>query len=273
MPKVGIPLAKRKQLQHKSEVFCGDYFQWLSMPQNRQRRFKLIFADPPFNIGQDYAGYDDKQPEAEFRLWIGKTVSALATHCDGALALHGPDSLVEVYLSAARTYHPIRDFKRIAWVNWHYRFGNCSRKNWIDSRCHCLIYSKGEHRWNPEDVLVESDRATKYADKRVLETANGGMRLPFTIWGLPSDGEGWGRVQGTSKERCPERPNQLPEKYMERLIRAYTVKGDWIFDPFGGTGTTAVVAQELGRNFVTCDVSEEACQVIRDRLNRGVVSI
>jgi DNA modification methylase len=146
------------------------------------------------------------------------------------MCLHGPDSLAELYLEAARKFK----MNRIAWVNWHYRFGVCQRSNWIDTRCHCLIFAKNKkiHTWNPDEVLVDSDRATKYNDKRIDDHENGGKRLPGTVWGVPSDGPYWGRVQGNSKERRPNHPNQLPEVYIERLIRAYTNPGDHIFDPF-----------------------------------------
>ncbi len=185
------------------------------------------------------------------------------------LALHGPDHVAELYLEIAK----LLGMKRVAWVNWHYRFGQCTRTNWIDARCHCLIYAKNEkYTWNPDEVLVQSDRVA-YGDKRVNDTERGGMRLPGTVWGVPSDGEYWGRVQGTSAERIKDASNQLPERYLERLIRAYTNEGDTVFDPFGGSGTTATVAVALGRNAVTCDVSAVNVAAIRERIKKGAVRI
>jgi DNA modification methylase len=75
------------------------------------------------------------------------------------------------------------------------------------------------------------------------------MRVPGNVWGIPSDGEYWGRVQGNSKERRQGHPNQLPEVYLERLIRAYTDENDIVVDPFVGSGTTPVVARALKRRF------------------------
>jgi site-specific DNA-methyltransferase (adenine-specific) len=99
------------------------------------------------------------------------------------------------------------------------------------------------------------------------------MRLPGTVWGVPSDGQYWGRVQGNNKERSPGHPNQLPEVYLERLIRAYTNPGDKVLDPFGGSGTTAVVAQALGRDCTTIDISMGNCKSIEARLQKGAVRI
>ena len=147
-------------------------------------KFDFVFADPPFNIGHPYNGYDDKRDD--FDPFIGECVEACWEACDGVLALHGPDDLAELYLTTARRL----GMRRIAWLNWHYRFGQCGRSNWIDARCHCLVFAKhGEYTWNPEAVLVESDRSSKYADKRIDDHARGGQRLPGTVWGVPSDGK------------------------------------------------------------------------------------
>jgi site-specific DNA-methyltransferase (adenine-specific) len=185
--------------------------------------------------------------------------------CQGILALHGNDYLCEQYLTIAA----FRAYCRISWCNWYYAFGQCTRENWIDSRCHLLLYTNvPEYTWNPESVLVDSARVG-YGDNRIFETENGGKRLPGTVWGI---GETYfGRIQGNNKERREKHPNQLPELYLARIIKAYTNEGDWILDPFGGSGTTAVVAQALGRNCVTIEISEESCVSIRERLEKGAV--
>jgi DNA modification methylase len=100
-----------------------------------------------------------------------------------------------------------------------------------------------------------------------------GKRLPGTVWGVPSDGSNWGRVQGNNTERRAQHPNQLPEVYLERLIRAYTNPGDRILDPFGGSGTTAVVAKALGRRCDTIEISEGSCLSILERLKAGAVRV
>lgn len=231
-------------------------------------KFDFVFADPPFNIGQEYNGYADRRDDfEEFTLdWIAKAWEA----CDGVMALHGPDELAELYVIAKRRL----GMQRIAWIHWHYRFGQCGRSNWIDARCHCLLFAKHDRwTWNAEDVLVDSDRASKYNDPRIHDTDNGGKRLPGTVWGIPSDGKYWGRVQGNSTERRSGHPNQLPEVYLERLIKAYTNPGDRVLDPFAGSGTTAVVAAALGRDCVTIDVSADTCESVRQRLQRGAIRV
>lgn len=191
------------------------------------------------------------------------------------MAWHVPDALARSIIKFEPQIRLACEMEMMDWVVWHYRFGVCQRARWIDSRCHCLIFGvpDADHVWNPDDVLVESDRSSTYGDKRIDETDNGGSRLPFDVWGIPSDGPYWGRVNGNSAERVPSRPNQLPEVYLERMIRAYTNPGDLVCDPFVGTGTTAVVALALGRRFVGCDIDAEAITATIDRIHKGAVRV
>lgn len=254
MPKVG---------QRQIEVMHGDCVELVPT----LGEFDFVFADPPFNIGQAYNGYNDDRQD--YAIWMERWLEATWGACRGILALHGPDDLAFAYNDFMKQFSHFR----IAWINWHYRFGQCGRSNWIDARCHCLIYSKTEkYTWNPEAVLVDSDRVA-YGDKRIHETENGGKRLPGTIWGIPGDGIYWGRIQGNNEERRAGHPNQLPEVYLERLIRAYTNPGDRALDPFGGSGTTAVVCQALGRRCVTIDISGANCESIEERLRKGAVRL
>lgn len=59
---------------------------------------------------------------------------------------------------------------------------------------------------------------------------------------------------------------QKPEALLERIIKACSNKGDIVADFFSGGGTTAVVAEKLGRKWIACDVSRIAVSVARDRL-------
>ncbi len=53
---------------------------------------------------------------------------------------------------------------------------------------------------------------------------------------------------------------------MERIIKASSLPGDLVVDPFAGTGTTAAVANRLGRKYITMDISETYVDVTRRRL-------
>jgi DNA modification methylase len=256
----------------KFKVVCGDC---RTVLKKQKRKFHLGFCDPPFNVGEKYDTYTDLMPDKDYWYftldWVWSVWDSLTPN--GILCLHGPDKLADYYLQASRCLGFWK--KRISWIIWHYRFGQHQDANWINSHCHCLIFAKdpNEYTWNPEAVKVESDRSSTYDDPRTRKTKTPGRRVPLTVWGVPSDGPFWGRVQGNSGERRAEHPNQLPERYLERLLLGYTKEGDYVVDPFAGSGTTAVVALSLKRNVLTCDVSEKCCQSVRDRILAGAVRV
>lgn len=62
-------------------------------------------------------------------------------------------------------------------------------------------------------------------------------------------------------------PAPYPKELPKRLIKLYSYKGDLIFDPFMGSGTTAVVADRLGRRFFGCDINPNYVEMALKRLN------
>jgi DNA modification methylase len=67
-----------------------------------------------------------------------------------------------------------------------------------------------------------------------------------------------------------EYPTQKPETLLERLIATSTNPGDLVLDCFIGSGTTAAVAQKLGRRWIGCDINKGAIQTTAKRL-QGVM--
>jgi DNA modification methylase len=61
-------------------------------------------------------------------------------------------------------------------------------------------------------------------------------------------------------------PSQKPIALIEELIEEYTNSDDLILDPFCGSGTTCLAAKKLGRRYIGIDISEEYCQIARERL-------
>jgi DNA modification methylase len=87
-----------------------------------------------------------------------------------------------------------------------------------------------------------------------------------TIDGLWTDIPGFG-VRTASAERIGY-PTQKPEDLLQRIIDAHSRPGDVVADFFVGGGTTAAVAQRLGRRWIACDQSRVAVAVTADRLAR-----
>lgn len=76
-------------------------------------------------------------------------------------------------------------------------------------------------------------------------------------------------VNSQAQERS-EYPTQKPETLLERLIATSSNPGDLVLDSFIGSGTTAAVAQRLGRRWIGCDINKGAIQTTAKRLQRVI---
>src|SRR5206468_7850222 len=84
------------------------------------------------------------------------------------------------------------------------------------------------------------------------------------VWHFP-------RVCGTFKERAGWHGCQMPEQLLGRIIKACSRPGETVLDPFGGSGTTLVVAKKLQRNFIGFELSKNYAAQIQARLDRTSV--
>lgn len=62
-------------------------------------------------------------------------------------------------------------------------------------------------------------------------------------------------------------PSVKPIEYMREVVKRFTKENEIIFDPFLGSGTTAVSAKELNRNFIGVEINKEYCEIAKQRLN------
>jgi DNA modification methylase len=205
--------------------------------------------------------------------WLSLCVRALRP--GGALWVNIPDDWaaeIVCFLKGRLDRRPPSPMHMENWCVWHYRFGQNTTERFINSKVHALYFVKegGERTWNPDEVLELSDRASVYFDPRTLSKKDGmpaGKRVPMDVWYGPY----WGRVQGNNKERRNYHDNQLPEAYLERVVRACSEKGDLVLDPFLGSGTTGVLAVALERRFIGCEFSPVNARNALERIARGPV--
>ncbi len=251
-----------------TRVYVGDSRELLrSVPECAAGEVDLIFADPPFNWQVNYDKWHDGLPRDEYlnftRNWLDGCIAALKPN--GTLWVNIPDDTaaeIVVHLKA-------RGLHMINWCVWHFRFGQNRMGSFIMSKVHALYFAKDRdaRTWNPDDILEPSDRATTYFDPRTHNKAEGpnGLRVPMDVW----YGKFWGRVQGNNKERRENHRNQLPEVYLERVIRACSNEGDLVLDPFLGSGTTSTVARGLKRRSIGLEYSPENAKSAFERIKAG----
>lgn len=143
---------------------------------------------------------------------------------------------------------------------------------------HDIIYSyakNNEYVWNTQYKPHSADyikRFKKDKNGRLyrddVNPTGGGTRIIYldevkgdivdSVW------EDIPPVNPVAKERVGY-ATQKPEALLERIIKASSNEGDLVCDFFGGSGTTAAVAEKLGRRWITCDIGKPAALVMRKR--------
>lgn len=237
----------------------------------------LAFADPPFNIGYKYDVYEDRMAADEYLDWTKKWGSALIRTLKPTgtfwLAI-GDDFAAELKMIFQRE---LGLYCR-SWVIWYYTFGVHCKNKFSRSHTHLFHFVKDPKNFtfNGDAIRVPSARQLVYADARAV--AKG--RLPDDTWILrPQDvPESFSaeenvwyfpRVCGTFKERAGWHGCQMPEQLLGRIIKACSNPGETVLDPFGGSGTTLVVAKKMNRRFIGFELSENYAEQIQLRLDRS----
>ncbi len=216
----------------------------------------LIFADPPFNIGYKYDKYHDDKASDHYLAWTRDWIGA----CVGVLRPQGSFYIAIGDEYAAQIKLIVEDELGLTlrnWIIWHYTFGQQTKNKFARSHTHILYFVKDPKNFvfHDEAVRVISDRQKKYSDKR----ANPAGKMPDDVWNE------YPRVCGTFVERTGF-PCQMPESLLARIIRVSSNAGDWVLDPFCGSGTTAIVAHKLNRTYTSIDISETYVQAAKERI-------
>ncbi|MFM7077365.1 MAG: DNA-methyltransferase [Planctomycetaceae bacterium] len=234
----------------------------------------LAFADPPFNIGYDYDTYDDRRSADDYlawsRRWMAEVVRVLRPDGTFWLAI-GDEYAAELKVTATREL----GLTCRSWVVWYYTFGVNCRQKFSRSHAHLFHFVRdpAAFTFNTDAIRVPSARELVYGDRR----ADPAGRLPDDTWilrpqdlpeGFAADGDTWyfPRVCGTFKERSGWHGCQMPEQLLGRIVRASSMPGDLVLDPFAGSGTTLAVARKLGRRYLGCELSPQYAARIRERL-------
>jgi len=218
---------------------------------------RLIFTDPPYNIGIDYGDgeHADMLSDSAYMKWVRQWF-ALCWDCltdDGSLwVMIGDEYAAEYAVELKATGYTVR-----SWIKWYETFGvNCSNKfNRTSRHIFYAVKDPAAFVFNPEAVTRPSDRQTKYGDSR----ASSGGKIWDDVWQIP-------RLTGTCSERIPDFPTQLPLTLVEPIVLCASMPGDLVVDPFNGSGTTGVASVRNGRKYVGIEKSEKFSDIATKRI-------
>ena len=223
----------------------------------------LSFLDPPFNQGKDYAEHDDNLPDDIYWQWMKEICSKIykLTAEGGAIYFMQREKNTEFVLNVLRTsgwnlQNLIIWKKKTSAVPCHNKFGK---------HYQIIVFAiKGKKprvfnklRINPPlpaDYKIERQEGIYVTDvwDDIRELTSGYF-------------SGDEAIRNEQGERFHKQ--QAPLLLLLRIILSSTKIGDTVLDPFAGTGTTLVVANQLNRNAIGIELDSKNINCIEDRLN------
>ena len=230
------------------------------------KTFDLVFADPPYNlqIGKKLKRPDDSKVNGVNDKW------------DQFKNFNDYDNFCKLWLTESKRV--LKDNGSI-WVigTYHniYRLGYHIQNMgfWI---LNDVIWRKnnpmpnfrGTRFTNAHETLIwaSKNKKSKYTfNYQSLKCLNDDLQMR-SDWTLPIC-NGNERIKKNGKK---VHSTQKPESLLYRILLASTNKGDFVFDPFLGTGTTAVVAKKLGRNYFGIEREKKYFKTAKQRLEKTI---
>ena len=252
------------------KLFLGDSLAWLT--GLKSETVDLVFADPPYNINK--AEWDNFESHEHYvawsRDWLKQASRVLKKN--GTLYVCGFSEILADVKVAAMPF-----FKGCRWIVWHYKNKANLGGDWGRSHESIVHFRKGkDFTFNIDEVRIPYGAHTlKYPSHPQAETSNFGKNgsgkhrenwipnpkgaKPKDVLDIPTTCNGMG--EKTSH------PTQKPEELLRKLVLASSNAGDVVADPFSGSGTTSVIAEQLGRRWLACDCSQQYNEWAIERLD------
>lgn len=249
------------------EIWIGDAIKWLKKFEAGSA--DLIFADPPYNIKK--AEWDTFESQQEYLKWSLKWIkeASRVLKPEGTLYICGfSEILSDLKLPALRFFAGCR------WLVWHYKNKANLGSDWGRSHESILHFRKSkEFIFNIDDIRIPYGNHTlKYPEHPQAETSQYGKNShkehvwqPHPDGAKPKDVIEVPTTCNGMNETTPH-PTQKPEELIRKFVLASSQENDVIIDPFLGSGTTAVVAEQLKRRWQGCDSNLEYCQWASNRI-------
>ena len=232
------------------ELQCLDAIEGLKkLPSNT---VDLIVTDPPYNLSKNYGTSSDDLSFEEYLDFSSKWLSEakrVLKETGTIYVFMGMQYISYLYSILDRDLN----FSFNSWITWFYTQGVGKTKGYSPRHDDILMFTKTKKFiFNLDDIRIPQKF---YRRVNNMRGAN-----PGNVWEFS-------HVHYCSANR-QSHPTQKPEGLIERMILASSNKGDLVLDPFVGSGTTARVCQQLGRNFIGFDNNEDYIQMAKNRLKQ-----
>lgn len=239
-------------------------------------KVKLIYIDPPFGTASDFETkdgktvYTDKSKNSDFiefirrRLIVAREILAE----DGSIYVHLDSKKVHYIKAIMDEVFGEQFFKNQ--VIWCYRKWAVKANQFVRNHDTILFYTKtASNTFNIQFVPAGEGTMKRWKGnkhKRVfIDGVEKTIELDEPIQNPASDWWELAIINANANERL-EYPTQKPEELLERIILSSSNENDLVLDFFGGSGTTAAVAEKLGRRWITCDIGKFSFYTMQKRL-------
>jgi site-specific DNA-methyltransferase (adenine-specific) len=248
------------------QLFTGDSIEWLTSLESSS--VDLIFADPPYNINKaEWDNFESQEHYIEWSLiWIKQAARVLKPH--GSMYVCGFSEILADLKHPASKY-----FTSCRWLIWHYKNKANLGNDWGRSHESIIHFRKSSKvKLNVDPIRIPYGAHTlKYPSHPQAETSqygNGKQRdnwTPHPLGAKPKDVIEIPTTCNGMGEKTPH-PTQKPEELVRKFVLASSSLNDTVLDPFSGSGTTLVVAEQLGRKWLGCDISSQYNEWAIDRI-------
>jgi len=240
-----------------NQIIQGDCLEIMkNIPDNS---VDITFADPPFNLKKKYNGYKDSKEFSEYLEWSKKWIYEMVriTKPTGSIFVHNIPKWLTYYVSFL---NEVSYFKH--WIAWDAPTAPMG-KTLLPNHYGILYYTKSNKNFKFYDIRYPHFRCRKC--NSLLKDYGGKKYLIHPFGPLCSDV--WTDIHRIRhKKRRDEHPCQLPIPLLERLVLMSTDEGDIVFDPFIGTGTSAIAAKKLGRKFIGIDIDPKYVEIANQKV-------
>ena len=242
----------------RNKVFNEDVLKILkSLPDNS---LDMVYGDPDYNVGINYAGRNYTQKWAEYIEWYVD----LATESMRVLKPTGNLFMMNypkqnAYLRVKYLDNNAYDVSDYVWI-YNTNVGHSPRKLTTAHRSILHATKSKNNAFYKDNISVPYQNPTaKRIMKRIADGHTGRMPYSWFYYDL---------VKNVSKDKTFH-SCQIPLPLVEMLIKSCTREQDDCFILFGGSGSELVLCKNLKRNYISCELHPEYYQMILERLNNN----
>jgi len=265
---LNMKIAENFNLDEQIVLFHGTCLDLLKDIPDKS--MQLIVTSPPYNIGKEY------EKKLEIETYIKQQAEVIKA-CVRVLSDTGSicwqvgnyvdnGAIIPLDIILYPIFHDMNLIMRNR-IIWHFEHGlHCSRR--FSGRYETIMWftkKTREYVFNLDPVRVPQ----KYPAKKYYKGPKAGQyscnplgKNPGDIWDIPN-------VKSNHVEKT-EHPCQFPVELIERLVLSMTNEGDWVLDPFLGTGTTAISAIRHKRRGVGAETEKKYINIARNRIHQAI---